>query len=205
MIALLTVLLVGCELPELPKAVGGTSVIDLDHVAKALGREAALREQIAAANQQLTGQVNDIASRLKQQLVDARGERGEKLTDQDELELRRLASAAQTKLRQTQAEARQRSQQFQATLINRFRAEVLPFAQRVAAERGSRVIVLKTNVLWYDPSADISAPVVEAMRLAAANAPAPIQSPGQSPGQPAGQAPSQAGTASAPAKAGSTK
>jgi Skp family chaperone for outer membrane proteins len=163
-----TAIVSGCELPTVPKAgnAAGTSIIDLDAVAKALGRDAVLREQLTQAGEQLTSKVNELASGLKGRLTEERNKLGEAPSETQQADFRKLTNQAQVQLRRGQLAARQRAQQFQTRLVSQFRAEVLPFAQQVAAARGSRVVLVKSNVLWYDPSADITQAVVAAMRAA---------------------------------------
>lgn len=166
-----SVLVSGCELPVLPKnmtSANDTVVIDLDAIAAALGRDAALREQLSNANQQLGTQVSELAQGLKGKLEAEKEKLGETPSDEAQADFRRLAAQAQLQLRRGQATARQRAQQFQLQLVSKFRAEVVPFAQAIASNQGARVVVMKSTALWFDPSADITQAVIDAMRAAQA-------------------------------------
>ena len=167
-----SLLLTGCDLPILPKGATGTSdtvVIDLDAIASALGRDAALREQLSSAGQQLSSQLSALAQDLKGKLETEKEKLGEAPSSEAQADFRRLATEAERQLRRGQAAARQRAQQFQIQVVSRFRAEVLPFAQAAASQRGARVVLIKSTVLWFDPSADVTQAVIDSMRAAQAS------------------------------------
>ena len=172
-------LLAGCE----PQGGGraAVAIIDLDAVARALGRDDVIAQQINIANQQLAGQLGQVATDLQQQ-VQARRDEYDVIGDEAQQELEQLTAVANQRLQQTQQLAQQRSAQFQQAVINAFRNEVSPYASQIATERGAvAVITVATPMLWFDSNADITDEVIAAMRAAgleqatqpAAAAPAP--------------------------------
>jgi hypothetical protein len=107
------VALTACEFPKLPTAGSAparTATIDLDMVAKALGRDKALLEQLESATEQLSGQVSELATGLKSRLEQERAKLGAEPSAADQEELRTLAARAQLQLRQGQDLARRRAQ-----------------------------------------------------------------------------------------------
>jgi Skp family chaperone for outer membrane proteins len=175
-IALLACLALGaCELPRPRQAASkvprDTAVIDLEAVAHALGRDVTLREELRAASETLSTRLSELAADLRDRLEEEKGKLGERPSEQAQEEFLRVANEARAELQRGQTLARQRAQQVQSDLANRFRAEVLPVAQRIAAERGARVILVTSSVLWFDPSTDMTEAVVAAMGGAAAAPP----------------------------------
>ena len=160
-------LLAGCELPKLPaghSGAGEIAIIDLDAIAKALGRDVALRSRLEDVNAKLDTQLSDLIKGLRTRLEREKEKLGPDPTAAAQKAFQKLAAEAQLKVRKGQLQVRQRSQKAQLELVARFRAEVLPVAQKIALERGTRVIVLRSNVLWYDQRADITPSVVIAMQ-----------------------------------------
>ena len=156
--------LAGCE----PQGSGraAVAIIDLDAVARALGRDDVIAQQINQANQQLAGQLGQVATNLQQQ-VQSRRDEYEVIGDEAEQELQERTAAANQRLQQTQQLAQQRSAQFRQAVINAFRNEVSPYAQEIAAERGAvAVVTVATPMLWFDPEVDITDEVIAEMRRA---------------------------------------
>ena len=169
-LAALCLALAACDFPRLPGTAIGkpprSATIDLDAVAKALGRDKALREQLESANEQLTGQISELATGLRNRVEAERAKLGAEPSGEQQVELRNLLAQAQLQLRRGQDEARRRAQQVQAQLVAQFRAEVTPFAERIARERGINVVLIKTTVLWSAPESDLTQAVIDAMRAA---------------------------------------
>lgn len=147
---------------------GGTPVviIDLDAVARALGRDDVIVQRINQANQQLTSQLGQVATNLQQQ-VNAEREKYDVVGDEAEAELQQLTAVANQRLQQTQRLAQQRSAEFRQAVINSFRNEVQPYASEIAQQRGATAVVtVATPMLWFDSEADITDEVIAAMRRA---------------------------------------
>lgn len=159
----------------------GVAVVDLDEVARQLGRDASMLKQMndgqASLNQQLrTLQTSlqekyqqtarDLASQpapnganpeaKKQQLVGLEREMG--------LQLNRAKQTAQNNLNT-----------YRQQLIQQFREEVTPVAKAVAAQRGLGVVVTKndTVLLTFDDAHDITAEVIVKLRSKSLGAGAP--------------------------------
>lgn len=146
----------------------GVAIIDLDAIARALGRDDVIAQQINVANQQLAGQLGQVATNLQQQ-VQARRDEYEVIGDEAEQELQELTAVANQRLQQTQQLAQQRSAQFRQAVINSFRNEVTPYASEIASARGAvAVVTVATPMLWFDAKADITDEVIAAMREAGA-------------------------------------
>lgn len=159
--AVLVVTAAGCEEFDRRSSV---AVIDLDQVARALGRDDVIAQQINQATQQLSAQLTEVARTLQQELEEERG-RYEVIGDEAEKELEEKTAAANLRLQQTQALAQQRAAEFRQSVINNFRAEVQPYASEAAKSRGAKaVITVATPMIWFDSRVDITEDVIAKMR-----------------------------------------
>lgn len=164
LLAILLMGVAGCD--QLAGKRAAVAVIDLDAVARALGRDDVITQRINDANQQLTTQLGQVAQNLQQQLAEAR-EKYPVVGDEAEAELQQKAAAATAQLQQTQRLAQQRSAQFRTAVINEFREEVQPFAAELAERRGAvAIMTVAAPMLWFDPAVDITGDVISAMRQA---------------------------------------
>ena len=177
-----TAALAGCDKLPLPASMpaaqvesspaSGVAVLDLAAVAKALGRDQVFKQQTEAAGRQLQQQLTDFATGLQQQLRDEQAKLGEAPTQEQQQELRRKLGQAQRQVQQSQVLARQKAVQFQAQILNTFRAEVAPVAAEVARANGASAVVLSNTTLWFDPAVDITGQVIDALRARGDAAPA---------------------------------
>ena len=162
--ALFALVVAGCD--QLDGGRSDVAVIDLDAVARALGRDEVIAQQINQANQQLSSQLGEVAKNLQQQLQDER-EKYEIVGDEAEAELEQKTAVANQRLQQTQRLAQQRASEFRKAVINEFRDEVQPYASEIARERSVvAVVTVATPMLWFDAEVDITDEVIAAMRKA---------------------------------------
>jgi len=134
-------------------------VLDMDVVAKATNRDTLIAEQVKQAeaqfNQQLAGVKKDLQKQLKAEI--------EKIKSKDKKaqQVQRLEIQAQQEMQRSIMSARQKVQQFRTSLVEKFRAEVLPIAKQIAQQR--KVMMVRLNdksILWADKSLDISDEVI---------------------------------------------
>jgi Skp family chaperone for outer membrane proteins len=163
-------LIAGCDklpLPADPAPAGwakAVAVLDLSTVAKALGRDAVFREQVQAAGQQLDQQLAALSSSLQTRLREEQARLGEEPTEEEQQELQRMLADARRQVQQGQAEARQKAARYQAQLVAQFRREVQAVAAEVARSHGASAVLLADTVLWFEPAADITGEVIDALR-----------------------------------------
>jgi Skp family chaperone for outer membrane proteins len=169
-LAILTGLLAsGCRLPNTPPQSRQPLVVDLNAVARALGRDELMQQKLDGAYRQLNDQLSEIGSKLEKQLADRKAalkpDADEKQEDFD-----KLALQANRQLRQTQQLARQKGALYGARLVNEFRQEVLGVAKGIAEQRGAASIVVANNeLLWHSSSIDITDEVIGALRARSAS------------------------------------
>ena len=162
--ALVALMASGCD--QLGGRDNAVAVIDLDAIARAIGRDTVMAAEMDSVNRQLSEQLSEVLRTLQQELDDERSAHDE-VTEEIERELEQKAAAANRRYRQTQELAQTRANEFQETLVDNFRAEVLPYAREAALSRGAKaVLTVATPMIWYDSAVDITAEVIEKMRSA---------------------------------------
>ena len=115
-IVLAVVLLTGCgKSPEV-------AVVDLDAVAKAVGRDTVFKQQMQAAREQIGQQLSQHAATLKVQLEKAPGEAA--------------AADARRQWQKAMGVAEQRAREYQLGLVQEFREQLRPVVEKIAKEHG---------------------------------------------------------------------
>ena len=160
-----------CNEQALPQAPGASStasapvvIVDVDAVARALGRDVAMREQLQSTGEELAGQLRALAQDLKGQFEAERARIGDNPTQQQRENLARIGIEAQARVQQEQAAAQRKAQELQVQLARQIQDEVRPVAGAIARERGAVVAISTTFVLWAESSTDITGAVIERMK-----------------------------------------
>ena len=164
-VALTTLLLIGCKLPGLDNQV---AVVDMNSVAKALGRDDAIVNNVKTANDKLNQQLEKITADVHKQLEAEKEKLGAKPSKQKEQEFVQLVQKANNQLSQTKQVAIQKSQQIQNSLVRGFRNEVSAASKTIALKKGFlTVVAINDGLLWTDSSVDITNDVITEMRYSA--------------------------------------
>ena len=167
------VMLTACDQLPARGSSGGVAVVDLNAVAKAIGRDEAINARMESARVDLNQQLTQIAGDLEQQLKDEQEKVGAAPKPDEQQQLQEMAVRAQRQLAEKQQLAQQKATQFQLELVNEFRQQLAPVAEKVAKIRGADVVVvLDDSVLWFDSGVDITDEVIADLR---ANPLPPIQ------------------------------
>lgn len=155
---------------------GGLAVIDLDVVAKSIGRTQEMNDALNVRKSALDQALARGQADLKRQLTEKKEEFGETPTDEQKAQLVQLDRNAGAQLVQATRKAQAQLEAERQKMIADFRTEVRPIAQQVASERGLGVVIPKNEgfLLSVDPGVDITADVVKAYgsKKPAAKAPA---------------------------------
>ena len=167
-----------------PARAAGThavAVLDLAAVAKALGRDEVLKQQVQAAGQQLRQQLSEFSTGLQTKLREEQAKLGSTPTDDERKQLQQQLLQAQRQVQQSQVLARQKATQFQNQLAMQFRDEIRPVAAQIARDLGASTVAPANTLLWFDSSVDITGAVIDAMRAkgAATGAPVLVPAPAQ--------------------------
>lgn len=189
---------------------GGVALLDLDQIAKALGKDEemakATEEEQKAANQK----VENVAQALQKQFEEGQASVGLILDDEGKQKLATLSRTLSQQLTETRQKAAAEVAQKTTDMVNRFREEVKPHAVAVANGRGLSLVVTNnvSVVFSAEPSVDITSEVIERMKgqkpAAAPTVPTtvPAPAPPAAPASEAAPAPeTPAPTSGAPASA----
>lgn len=160
----------------------GIAVIDIDEVARRLGSDLQIVNEVKQRESRLSKDLEALQVSYTRQLEDRKRELNYKPTDEQNRELAKLDADLGTKLQQARLDAQRELARHQGALITRLRERVRPVAREVARRHGMNMIVVKNlDVLFdFDTSLDITNEVAE--KLLAQQGPASTGSdagPGQ--------------------------
>ena len=156
-----------------PPGSGGTNavVVDLDAVARAMGRDTLIDKRVEQATQTLNAKLIEAAANMEKEFKKQQTEFGTSPTDEQRGKLKQTAQKIQENIQNNKENATQARQRVRLEQIQIFRNEVKAIASRLAAKRqASLVMVANQDVLWFTPSSDITAAVIAEMRSPAAAA-----------------------------------
>ena len=161
-VTLTMLLLVGCKPLNLSNQI---AVVDLNTVAKALGRDDAIVKNVKTANDKLNQQLEQITADVQKQLETEKTKLGEKPSKEKEQKFIQLVQQANNQLSQTKQVAIQKSQQLQNSLVAEFRNEVSNISKEIAQENGYlTVLAINDGLLRVDATVDITSEVITKMR-----------------------------------------
>ena len=161
--------LIGCQ--PAPRSV----VMDLDAVAKAMGRDVAIAARVEAATQQLNTQLLQAARDMEEELTKLQTQIGSS-TNPDQLDqLRQARLRVQQNIQNNKLVAENARNRVRSEQILILRNEVRPIAAQIAKSRQAEVVLLSSqDVMWFAPSADITSEVIADMRARAGTPAAPV-------------------------------
>lgn len=155
-IVLAVVLLTGCGKPP------EVAVIDLDAVAKAVGRDDVFKQQMQAAREKIGQQLSQHAATLKVQLEKTPGEAA--------------AADARRQWQKAMGLAEQRAREYQLGLVREFREQLRPVVEKIAKEHGAKTVISATqDAVWFAPEVDLTSEVIAKLRAE----PLPVSRPTQ--------------------------
>ena len=172
--------------PAVATSRGGMAVVDLDKVAAETGRDRQLAQSLELAQNSLNQSYQKTVESAKEQLNAKKKANGSTPTEEELKEFSQMERSAVTQLSQIQKKALAEFEQYKQVQIAKFRAELKPITQEIAAKRGLSIVIPKNEglLLSVDPGVDITDEVVKVLRekhpiapipQAAASAAAPQQ------------------------------
>jgi Skp family chaperone for outer membrane proteins len=192
---------------------GATKVVilDLQAVARALGRDQELKIILEAAQNTLLQQLEQIRGAAQKQLDEEKKKVGEKPSDEQNKQLATLGGQLQQGMNSKINEANSKFAQYKVGLVEQFKSEVKPVALKIAKDRGAGVILLPAEqVFAAEPASDITTEVITQLKTTAkpwlqqapaGTAPAAAPAPAPAPAAPAATTPAPAAPAATePAK-----
>lgn len=144
---------------------GTFALLDIDAVAKRLGRDIVITEQLKARNDTLSESLTKEREKLQAEFDKSQQALGTTATDAQKEEVIKLGQGLNAQLQSKLQAARQELNTQQVDLIRQFREEVKPVAQRIAEKKGMNVVLLRSDivVLTAAPAVDITDDVVAEM------------------------------------------
>lgn len=165
----------GCVAPP-----ASVAVIDLDAVARALGRDDVINAQVTEVNRSLRAQLLERSEEMRAQLQTQRDALGDEAGEDALEDFQQALRSANDQFDRIQRSAVARSRQVRDALVVGFRQEVAQVARDVARGRGVRAVLSSdASLLWYEPSLDLTDEVIAEMRARGRGAAgAPVPAPG---------------------------
>jgi len=148
-------------------AKGGMAVIDLDHVAKTIGRTQEINDSWQVRKSALDQALQQAQSKFREEIANKKAEFGEQPTDEQKTQLAAMERDATNRLLQAGRKAQADLENFRNQMVAQFRAEIRPFAQQVASSKGLSIVIPKNEgfLLSVDPGVDITNDVISAYQL----------------------------------------
>jgi Skp family chaperone for outer membrane proteins len=145
---------------------GGMAVVDLDKVAADTGRDRQLGQSLELRQNSLNQSYAKIVENAREQLETKKKGLGTAPSEDEQKEFVLMQRSAETQLIQIQNRAKADYEQYKQQQIAKFRAELKPITQEIAAKRGLSIVIPKNEglLLSVDPGVDITEEVVKVLR-----------------------------------------
>jgi len=158
-----------------PKGAGGVAVVDLDQVAKRVGQDTEMSRSIEQATSSVNDQLKTIRDRLRQDYQEeiaklapapAEGEANDAAPGPNPAEAAAIKQRYDQQMAQVETQAREKLTQHRIGVVERFRNDVRPIAEKIAKSRGQGIVVTKNDavVFAFVPQADITDEVVQQLQ-----------------------------------------
>jgi len=151
------------------KPVGGVGVVDLDKVAKVIGRDIEMSQKVEEEVASLNSKLTTLQGALKRQLEDKREKFGDDPNEEQLKELQASENLMERQLLERKRKAEGELSVFRQKLVDQFREQAKPVLREVAAARGLSIVVPKNDglLLTIDPACEITDEVAAKMGAAA--------------------------------------
>lgn len=191
----LLVLSAGCGLKpsdqtaaKAAKSVGGVGVVDLDMVAKRLGRDIEMSNDVQERLTSLNNKLSTLRDSLRRLYDEKKDRFGESPTEEQEKELLATRDRMDQQLLELKRKSEIELANFRQALVDQFREQAKPVLRDVAAARGLSIVIPKNNglLLTIDPAVEITDEVATKMPASAKaegseTSPAPARAKGKKP------------------------
>jgi Skp family chaperone for outer membrane proteins len=149
---------------------GGVGVVDLDVVAKRLGRDIEMNNLIEERIASLNGRLTTLQGSMRRLYDEKRDKFGDEPTEEQLKELQAWQDRTEAQLLESKRKAEVELNNYKQQLIDQFREQAKPVLREVAAARGLSIIIPKNNalLLTIDPAAEITDDVAAKMPAASA-------------------------------------
>lgn len=182
-------LLTGCD----QGSTGKVAVMDFGRVAQSVGALEEIQRVLKSIQARMEQNLSNMSKQLREEIDAEEKKLAQPATPEQKQELAGKKQAADQRLRQLTLEASDHLRKIERELYSKFRDELRPIANRVAADRGMSIVMVRNDlILDLDPVSDITDQVIEALLQERKNRPAPPASFGP-PAGPVGPVPAPQG------------
>jgi Skp family chaperone for outer membrane proteins len=143
---------------------GGVAVVDLDRVAKELGRDVQMANDLKSNQTALLNELATIQKDANEELKKMQSELGEDAPAEELQKLKQTADVAQQRFNQLQKTADVKLGQRRDFLVANFRQQARPIVYQVAKDHGAKAVVTETVLYAFDETIDITDAVIAKMR-----------------------------------------
>ena len=150
----------------LTRSQGGVAVVDLDKVAKELGRDVLMVNDLKANQGLLANRLAAVEKNAVEQLNKMKADLGETPADDKKLEFAKTAQGAQIQFNNLQKQAVAAIGQRRDILVASFRAEARPVAEKIGKAHGANAVMTRNDAFLFsfDNTIDITDAVIAEMR-----------------------------------------
>ena len=134
---------------------GGVGVVDLDAVAKAIGKDLAMSAEAEQKVAQLNQELAQIQEAMNRHLAGKREELGDDLSDTQKRQLLLAKAKLESTYRDKKAIAERTFARYKQELIVQFREETKPILREVAARRGLSIVIPKNEALLLTVASEV--------------------------------------------------
>jgi Skp family chaperone for outer membrane proteins len=147
------------------KAVGGVGVVDLDMVAKRLGRDIEMSNEVQERLTSLNNKLATLRDSLRRLYEEKQDRFGESPTEEQEKELQATRDRMDQQLLELKRKSEIELANYRQALVDQFREQAKPVLRDVAAARGLSIVIPKNNglLLSIDPAVEITDEVATKM------------------------------------------
>jgi Skp family chaperone for outer membrane proteins len=164
--------LAGCEkgpapvaAPPQAKPIGGVAVVDLDSVAKQLGRDVEMNKAVEERLNVLNDKLGSLRKSLDLVVDEKRNDFGNEPNEEQQKLLTAIQERNGMQLLNSQREYQRDLALYKQQLIDQFREQAKPVLREVAAARGLSIVIPKNAglLLTIDPATEITDEVAQKM------------------------------------------
>lgn len=147
------------------KPTGGVGVVDLDSVAKQLGRDVEMNDEIQEKLTSLNSKLATFKNSLNRLFEEKQTSFGEEPTEEQQKQLTTMQDRMAAQLLESKRKGENELAVYKQQLIEQFREQAKPVLREVAAARGLSIVVPKNNglLLSIDPGVEITDEVAKRM------------------------------------------
>ncbi len=157
------------------KSTGGVGVVDLDLVAKQLGRDVYMNNSVQERLSSLNNKLTTFKNSLDRLYDEKKTGFGEEPNEEQQKQLATMQDRMDAQLMESKRKAENELAVYRQQLVDQFREQTKPVLREVAASRGLSIVVPKNNglLLTIDPGVEITDEVAKRMLASQAKTPEP--------------------------------